>query len=44
MPQSYTPELRKKIVRLHAEEGGTYKSITDEYGIQSQHFRVVQRI
>lgn len=33
MPQSYTPELKKKIVRLHAEEGRTYKSITAEYGV-----------
>jgi len=33
MPQSYTPELKKKIVRLHLEEGRTYKSITAEYGV-----------
>lgn len=33
MPQSYTPEFRKKIVRLHEEEGRTYKSITAEYGV-----------
>ncbi len=33
MPQSYTPEFKKKIVRLHLEEGRTYKSITAEYGI-----------
>lgn len=32
MPQSYTPEFKKKIVRLH-EEGRTYKSITAEYGV-----------
>ena len=25
MPQSYTPEFKKKIVRLHLEEGRTYK-------------------
>ena len=31
MPQSYTPEFKKKIVRLHEEEGRTYKSITAEY-------------
>ena len=30
MPQSYTPEFKKKIVRLHEEEGRTYKSITAE--------------
>ena len=27
MPQSYTLEFKKKIVRLHEEEGRTYKSI-----------------
>ena len=25
MPQSYTPELKKKIVRLHLEEGAPTK-------------------
>ena len=33
MPQSYTPEFKKKIVRLHEEEGRTYKSITAVYGV-----------
>ena len=33
MPQSYTPEFKKKIVRIHEEEGRTYKSITAEYGV-----------
>ena len=33
MPQSYEQEFRKKIVRLHLEEGRTYKSITAEYGV-----------
>ena len=33
MPQTYTPEFRKKIIRLHEEEGRTYKSITAEYGV-----------
>ena len=33
MSQNYTPEFKKKIVRLHEEEGCTYKSITDEYGV-----------
>ena len=32
MPQSYTPEFKKRIVRLH-EECRTYKSITAEYGV-----------
>ncbi|MCI9198506.1 MAG: transposase [Lachnospiraceae bacterium] len=31
MSQNYTPEFKKKIVRLHEEEGRTYKSITAEY-------------
>ena len=33
MPQSYTPEFKKKIVRLHEAEGRTYKSITAEYSV-----------
>ena len=33
MSQSYTPEFKKKIVRLHEEEGRTYKTITAEYGV-----------
>ena len=33
MSQNYTPEFKKKIVRLHEEEGRTYKSIIAEYGI-----------
>ena len=33
MLQSYTPEFKKKIVRLHEEDGRTYKSITAEYGV-----------
>jgi len=33
MSQNYTPEYRKKIVRLHEEEGRTYQSITAEYGV-----------
>ena len=33
MPQSYTSEFKKKIVRLHEEEGRTYKSITAEYDV-----------
>ena len=33
MPRSYTPEFKKKIVRLHLDEGRTYKSITAEYGV-----------
>ena len=33
MPQNYTSEFKKKIGRLHEEEGRTYKSITAEYGV-----------
>lgn len=33
MSQSYTAEFKKKIVRLHEEEGRTDKSITAEYGV-----------
>ena len=33
MLQNYTPEFKKKIVRLHLEEGRTYKSLTAEYGV-----------
>ena len=33
MPQIYTPEFKKKIVRLHEEEDSTCKSITAEYGV-----------
>ena len=33
MPQNYTPEFKKKIVRLHLEERCTYKSIIAEYGV-----------
>ena len=31
MPPNYTPEFKKKIVRLRKEEGRTIKSITAEY-------------
>ncbi len=44
MPQSYTPEFRRKIVRLH-EEGQTYKSIEVEYNVsKAEHLQVVQRV
>lgn len=33
MPQTSPPEFRKKIVRLHMEEGRTYKSIIAEYDV-----------
>lgn len=33
MPPIYTQEFKRKIVRLHEEEGRTYQSITAEYGV-----------
>ncbi len=33
MPHNYTPEFKKKIVRLHEEEGRAYKSIAAEHGV-----------
>ena len=33
MSRKYEPEFKRKIVRLHLEEGRTYKSITTEYGV-----------
>ncbi len=33
MPKTYSPELRKKIIRLHEEEGRSIKSIHEEYGV-----------
>ena len=33
MSKQYEPEFKKKIVRLHLEEGRTYKSIIAEYGV-----------
>ncbi len=35
MPQNYAPEFKKKIVRLHEEEGQSYKSITVEYAVSN---------
>lgn len=33
MPQIYNEEFREKIVRLHIQEGRTYKSLVAEYGV-----------
>lgn len=33
MPQNYTPEFKKKIIRLHEEKGQSYKSVISEYGV-----------
>lgn len=39
MPQNYTPEFKKKIIRLRLEEGRTIHSITTEYGISKESIR-----
>ena len=39
MPQSYTPEFKKKMIRLRLEEGRTINSITTEYGISKETLR-----
>ncbi len=39
MLQNYTPEFKKKIVRLRLEEGRTTNSITTEYGISKESVR-----
>lgn len=39
MPQNYTPEFKKKIVRLRLEEGRTIHSITTEYSISKESIR-----
>ena len=39
MPQNYTPEFKKKIVRLRLEEGRTINSITTEYSISKESIR-----
>ena len=36
MLQNYTPEFKKKIVRLHLEKRRTINSITTEYGISKE--------
>lgn len=33
MQQHYEEEFKKKIVRLHLEEGRTLKSLAEEYGV-----------
>ena len=43
MSQSYTPEFKKKIIRLHIEEGHTYKRITAEYGVSKSSYGSVQK-
>ncbi|MCI8669161.1 MAG: transposase [Lachnospiraceae bacterium] len=39
MPQNYTPEFKKKIVRLRLEEGRTINIITTEYSISKETIR-----
>ena len=33
MPQVYEPEFKRKLVRLLLEEGRSFKSLTQEYGV-----------
>ncbi len=33
MTKHYEPEFKKKIVRLHLEEGRSLRSLADEYGV-----------
>lgn len=33
MSRNYQPEFKKKIVRLHLEEGRTLKGLAEEYGV-----------
>ncbi|MDD7729155.1 MAG: transposase [Clostridia bacterium] len=33
MSKHYEPEFKKKIVRLHLEEGRTLKGLATEYGV-----------
>ena len=33
MNQNYEPKFKKKIVRLHLEEGRTLRGLAEEYGI-----------
>jgi len=44
MAENYTSEYKKKIVRLHLEEGRTYKSITATLSIKSSRISMVQTV
>ena len=44
MNQHYEPEFKKKIVRLHLEEGRTLKGLAAEWCIQSKHFQLDKTI
>lgn len=35
MSKHYEPEFKKKIVRLHLEEGRTLKGLAAEYGVST---------
>lgn len=36
MSKHYEPEFKKKIVRLHLEEGRTLKGLAAEYGVSKE--------
>ena len=39
MPQNYSPEFKKKVIRLRLKEGRTIHSITTEYNISKETLR-----
>lgn len=39
MPQNYSPEFKKKLIRFRLEEGRTINSITTEYNISKETLR-----
>lgn len=39
MPQNYSPEFKKKVIRLRLEERRTINSITTEYNISKETLR-----
>ena len=40
MSKHYEPEFKKKIVRLHLEEGTTLKGLAAEYGVSKASFSI----
>lgn len=46
MSQNYEPEFKKKIIRLHLEEGRSLKGLAEGYGVSkasiSRYYRIKQ--
>ena len=40
MSKQYEPEFKKKIVRLHLEEGRTLKGLAAEYGVSKANISI----